>query len=116
VEERSALQTLNSQFQHKLAEYFKKKKVNAIWCGNSYSLNYRTPFLFSFVKYKTLSFFSQTDDRQQEIEKNVSDQEQRYIKYLGNGSLNIRPCFSFLKCGSDFMRVLKLNNLQQHSI
>ncbi|CAB3994329.1 Hypothetical predicted protein [Paramuricea clavata] len=51
VEERSALQTLNSQFQHKLAEYFKKKK---------------------------------TDDRQQEIEKNVSDQEQRYIKYLAN--------------------------------
>ena len=26
----------------------------------------------------------QTDDRQQEIEKNVSDQEQRYIKYLAN--------------------------------
>lgn len=27
VEERSALQTLNLQYQHKLAEYFRKKKV-----------------------------------------------------------------------------------------
>ncbi|XP_046855010.1 coiled-coil domain-containing protein 96-like isoform X2 [Xenia sp. Carnegie-2017] len=51
VEERAALQTLNVQLQHKLAEYFKKKK---------------------------------TDDRQQEVEKNVNDQEQRYIKYLAN--------------------------------
>ena len=27
LEERSALQSLNAQLQHKLAEYFKKKKV-----------------------------------------------------------------------------------------
>jgi hypothetical protein len=40
VEERSALQTLNSQFQHKLAEYFKKKKVRA-------TIYYKISFLFS---------------------------------------------------------------------
>ncbi|RMX54659.1 hypothetical protein pdam_00009337 [Pocillopora damicornis] len=51
LEERSALQSLNAQLQHKLAEYFKKKK---------------------------------SDERQQEIEKNVTDQEQRYLKYMSN--------------------------------
>ncbi|XP_068762170.1 cilia- and flagella-associated protein 184-like [Montipora capricornis] len=51
LEERSSLQSLNSQLQHKLAEYFKKKK---------------------------------SDERQQEIEKNVTDQEQRYLKYMSN--------------------------------
>ncbi|KAM7426029.1 Coiled-coil domain-containing protein 96 [Porites harrisoni] len=51
LEERSSLQALNAQLQHKLAEYFKKKK---------------------------------SDERQQEIEKNVTDQEQRYLKYMSN--------------------------------
>ncbi|XP_057311878.1 coiled-coil domain-containing protein 96-like [Hydractinia symbiolongicarpus] len=51
LEERTRIQTLNQQYQHKLAEYFKKKK---------------------------------TDDRGQEIEKNVTDQEQRYLKYISN--------------------------------
>lgn len=51
LEERSSLQSLNAQLQHKLAEYFKKKK---------------------------------SDERQQEIEKNVTDQEQRYLKYMSN--------------------------------
>ncbi|KAK2571769.1 Coiled-coil domain-containing protein 96 [Acropora cervicornis] len=51
LEERSSLQAQNSQLQHKLAEYFKKKK---------------------------------SDERQQEIEKNVTDQEQRYLKYMSN--------------------------------
>ncbi|KAK3705171.1 hypothetical protein QZH41_013975, partial [Actinostola sp. cb2023] len=51
LEERSSLQSLNAQLQHKLAEYFKKKK---------------------------------SDERQQEIEKSVTDQEQRYLKYMSN--------------------------------
>lgn len=51
LEERSQLQNTNNQLQHKLAEYFKKKK---------------------------------TDERVQEIEKNVTDQEQRYLKYISN--------------------------------
>jgi len=51
LEERSRIQSLNQQYQHKLAEYFKKKK---------------------------------TDERGQEIEKNVTDQEQRYLKYMSN--------------------------------
>jgi len=51
LEDRSKLQNQNQQMQHKLAEYFKKKK---------------------------------TDDRGQEIEKNVNDQEQRYMKYMSN--------------------------------
>ncbi|XP_065065961.1 coiled-coil domain-containing protein 96-like [Rhopilema esculentum] len=50
-EERSQLQNLNNQLQHKLAEYFRKKK---------------------------------TDERVQEMEKNVTDQEQRYLKYISN--------------------------------
>jgi len=28
------------------------------------------------------SIFFQSDERQQEIEKNVTDQEQRYLKYM----------------------------------
>lgn len=51
LEERSRIQSLNQQYQHKLAEYFKKKK---------------------------------TDERGEEIEKNVTDQEQRYLKYMSN--------------------------------
>jgi len=50
-EERVQLQNFNNQLQHKLAEYFKKKK---------------------------------TDERAQEIEKSVTDQEQRYLKYISN--------------------------------
>jgi len=51
LEERGKIQHQNQQLQHKLSEYFKKKK---------------------------------TDDRGQEIEKNVNDQEQRYMKYMSN--------------------------------
>jgi len=51
LEERSRIQTLNQQYQTKLAEYFKKKK---------------------------------TDEKAPEIEKNVTDQEQRYLKYMSN--------------------------------
>ncbi|XP_048575975.1 coiled-coil domain-containing protein 96 [Nematostella vectensis] len=51
LEERSSLMSLNAQLQHKLAEYFRKKK---------------------------------SDERQQEVEKNVTDQEQRYLKYMSN--------------------------------
>ncbi len=47
--ERETLQTQNVQLQHKLAEYFRKKK---------------------------------TDDQRQEMDKNVTDQEQRYLKYM----------------------------------
>lgn len=36
LEERSALQSLNAQLQHKLAEYFKKKKV----CNGKHILRY----------------------------------------------------------------------------
>eukprot|EP00794_Sanderia_malayensis_P008786 gene8786-9724_t len=49
LEERSQLDSTNNQLQHKLAEYFKKKK---------------------------------TDERVQEIEKNVTDQEQRYLNFV----------------------------------
>lgn len=48
---RNKIQTQNMQMQHKLAEYFRKKK---------------------------------TDERGQEMEKNVTDQEQRYLKYMSN--------------------------------
>ncbi|XP_071962592.1 cilia- and flagella-associated protein 184-like [Antedon mediterranea] len=51
IVEREQLQTTNTQFQHKLAEYFRKKK---------------------------------TDDQRQEMDKNVTDQEQRYLKYMSN--------------------------------
>ncbi|XP_072044509.1 cilia- and flagella-associated protein 184-like [Amphiura filiformis] len=49
--ERETLQNQNVQLQHKLAEYFRKKK---------------------------------TDDQRQEMDKNVTDQEQRYLKYMSN--------------------------------
>ena len=51
IDLRSKIQTQNMQMQHKLAEYFRKKK---------------------------------TDERGQEMEKNVTDQEQRYLKYMSN--------------------------------
>ena len=37
LEERSSLQSLNAQLQHKLAEYFKKKKVNFDWNFQAFS-------------------------------------------------------------------------------
>ena len=49
VAERDQIQQQNHQLQHKLAEYFRKKKP---------------------------------DDRS-EVDKNVADQEQRYLKYMG---------------------------------
>ncbi|XP_072168638.1 cilia- and flagella-associated protein 184-like [Diadema setosum] len=49
--EREQLNQQNVQLQHKLAEYFRKKK---------------------------------TDDQRQEMDKNVTDQEQRYLKYMSN--------------------------------
>lgn len=49
--ERESLHSQNVQLQHKLAEYFRKKK---------------------------------TDDQRQEMDKNVTDQEQRYLKYMSN--------------------------------
>ena len=50
IAEREQLQQQNYQLQHKLAEYFKKKKA---------------------------------DESRQEYDKNVTDQEQRYLKYMG---------------------------------
>lgn len=47
--ERDKIQNLNAQYQHKIAEYFRKKK---------------------------------TADERQEVEKSVTDQEQRYMKCL----------------------------------
>lgn len=84
LEERSSLQSLNSQLQHKLAEYFKKKKVSF------YKKCYQKRALRKFQqnlnpKPKLLMIGSicfQSDERQQEIEKNVTDQEQRYLKYM----------------------------------
>ncbi|KAK3607426.1 hypothetical protein CHS0354_035120 [Potamilus streckersoni] len=49
IAEREQLQQQNYQLQHKLAEYFRKKKA---------------------------------DDSRQEYDKNVTDQEQRYLKYM----------------------------------
>lgn len=49
IAEREQLQNHNTQLQHKLAEYFRKKK---------------------------------SDDQRQEMDKNVTDQEQRYLKYM----------------------------------
>ena len=49
--ERQQLQEQNYQLQHKLADYFQKKKSD--------------------------------DTRQDNMEKNVTDQEQRYLKYMG---------------------------------
>ena len=52
--EREQIQQQNHQLQHKLAEYFRKKK---------------------------------SDDNRQDVDKNVTDQEQRYLKYMGNMSV-----------------------------
>jgi hypothetical protein len=49
LSERESLLQQNYQLQHKLAEYFRKKK----------------------------------NDERQEYDKNVADQEQRYLKYMG---------------------------------
>ena len=48
--ERDQLQQQNHQLQHKLAEYFRKKK---------------------------------SDETRQDPDKNIADQEQRYLKYMG---------------------------------
>ena len=48
--ERQQLQEQNYQLQHKLADYFQKKK---------------------------------SDENRQDMDKNVTDQEQRYLKYMG---------------------------------
>ncbi len=48
--EREQIQNQNYQLQHKLANYFMKKK---------------------------------SDDTRQDVDKNVTDQEQRYLKYMG---------------------------------
>ena len=50
LSEREQIQNQNHQLQHKLAEYFRKKK---------------------------------SDDNRQDVDKNVTDQEQRYLKYMG---------------------------------
>ncbi|XP_013385373.1 coiled-coil domain-containing protein 96 [Lingula anatina] len=52
IAEREQLQQQNYQFQHKLAEVFRKKKTD--------------------------------DSGKQETDKNVTDQEQRYLKYMAN--------------------------------
>ena len=49
MSDREQLHGQNVQLQHKLAEYFRKKK---------------------------------TDDQRQDMDKNVTDQEQRYLKYM----------------------------------
>nr|XP_002126679.1 coiled-coil domain-containing protein 96 isoform X2 [Ciona intestinalis] len=51
LNEREMLNQQNHQLQHKLAEYFRKKK---------------------------------TEETRQEVDKNVTDQEQRYMKYMSN--------------------------------
>ncbi|ELU05549.1 hypothetical protein CAPTEDRAFT_228184, partial [Capitella teleta] len=51
LQERQQLQEQNYQLQHRLAEYFRKKK---------------------------------SDENRQEVDKNVTDQEQRYLKYMAN--------------------------------
>jgi len=53
IVEREQLQQQNYQLQHKLAEYFRKKKA---------------------------------DESRQDYDKNVTDQEQRYLKYMGECS------------------------------
>ena len=50
ISEREQLQQQNYQLQHKLADYFRKKKA---------------------------------DESKQEYDKNFTDQEQRYLKYMG---------------------------------
>ena len=57
IAEREQLQQSNYQLQHKLAEYFRKKKA---------------------------------DESRQDYDKNVTDQEQRYLKYMGKLELQIR--------------------------
>ena len=84
LEERSSLQSLNSQLQHKLAEYYKKKKVSFYTkCYQEKSFE-KVPAKFeSLTKLLMIgSICFQSDERQQEIEKNVTDQEQRYLKYM----------------------------------
>ena len=54
IAEREQLQQSNYSLQHKLAEYFRKKKA---------------------------------DESRQEYDKNVTDQEQRYLKYMGKGKM-----------------------------
>lgn len=56
IVEREQLQQKNYQLQHKLAEFFRKKKA---------------------------------DESRQEYDKNVTDQEQRYLKYMGRTVLTI---------------------------
>lgn len=65
IAEREQLQQQNYGLQHKLAEYFRKKKA---------------------------------DESRQEYDKNVTDQEQRYLKYMGekiwiNFKENFKFCF-----------------------
>ena len=52
LEERSSLQSLNSQLQHKLAEYFKKKKVNT-WLKCYKFTNTKTKLIFYNVYLDT---------------------------------------------------------------
>ena len=56
LHDRHDLQEKNYQLQHKLADYFRKKK---------------------------------SDEVRQDANKNVSDQEQRYLKYMGERNYNI---------------------------
>jgi hypothetical protein len=55
IAEREQLQQTNYSLQHKLAEYFRKKKA---------------------------------DESRQEYDKNVTDQEQRYLKYMGKETID----------------------------
>ena len=50
MQQRQQLHEQNLQMQHKLSDYFRKKK---------------------------------SEDMRQEVDKNVADQEQRYLKYMG---------------------------------
>ena len=48
-----------------------------------FSLCVLIPFLDQlFLRGEIHFYVSQSDERQQEIEKNVTDQEQRYLKYM----------------------------------
>lgn len=61
IVEREQLQQQNYQLQHKLAEYFRKKKA---------------------------------DESRQDYDKNVTDQEQRYLKYMGmRTQTSVFSCF-----------------------
>ena len=61
--ERQQLQEHNYQLQHRLAEYFRKKK---------------------------------SDDTRQDMDKNVTDQEQRYLKYMGELNKKLSHATLFL--------------------